>query len=182
MKLNLKLLAGCTAAIAIAACGGPETVDETPAADDPIESEGSLTEDPEVGLDEAPGGDMDMTVSETDADAANETLAALEGNWVSGDDNLSEMSILDGTVTMMYDGEVLSTETLQTVDSCPDAVGDTGDTSDMQLITMTSAEGNETLCYGIIALTEAELQLTSYPRGNTLTYIRMPAVTESDTE
>ncbi|RIJ25878.1 hypothetical protein D1224_01800 [Henriciella barbarensis] len=179
MKLNLKLLAGCTAAIALAACGGPETVDETPAADDPIESEGSLTEDPEIGLDEEPGGDMDMTMSDTNMDAANETLAALEGDWVSGDDNLSKMSILDGTVTMMYDGEVLSTETLQTVDSCPDAPGDT---SDMQLITMTGAESNETLCYGIIALTEAELQLTSYPRGNTLTYIRMPAVTESDME
>ena len=172
MKLNLKLLAGSAAAIALAACGGPETVEETPAPDGPIESEGSLTEDPEVGLDEEPGGDMDMSMSDTDADAGNETLSALEGDWVSGDDNLSEMSILDGTVTMMYDGEVLSTETLQTVDSCPDAPGDT---SSLELITMTSAEGNETLCYGIIALTEAELQLTSYPRGNTLTYVRMPA-------
>lgn len=179
MKLNLKLLAGCTAAIALVACGGPKTVDETPAADDPIESEGSLTEDPEIGFDEEPDGDMDMTMSDTNTDTANETLAALEGDWVSGDDNLSKMSILDGTVTMMYDGEVLSTETLQTVDSCPDA---SGDTSDMQLITMTAAEGNENLCYGVIALTEAELQLTSYPRGNTLTYIRMPAVTESDME
>lgn len=179
MKLNLKLLAGGAAAIALAACGGPETVDETPAADDPIESEGSLTEDPELGMDEAPGGDIDMSMSDADADAGNETLSALEGNWVSGDDNLSEMSILDGTVTMMYDGEVLSTETLQTVDSCPDAVGDT---SDMQLITMTGAESNETLCYGIIALTEAELQLTSYPRGNTLTYIRIPAVTDEDAQ
>ena len=165
MKLNMKLLAGCTAAIALAACGGPETVDETPAADDPIESEGSLTEAPEVGLDEEPGGDMDMTMSDTDTDGANETLAALEGDWVSGDDNLSEMSILDGTVTMMYDGEVAP-----------------GETGDMQLITMTGAESNETLCYGIIALTEAELQLTSYPRGNTITYIRMPAVTEGDME
>ena len=174
MKLNLKLLAGCATAIALVACGGPETVDETPAADDPIESEGSLTEDPEVGMDEAPGGNMDTAMSDTgmDASTSDETLAALEGDWVSGDDDLSEMSIIDGTVTMMYDGEVLSTETIETVDSCPDAPGDT---SGLELITMTSAEGNEPLCYGIIALTEAELQLTSYPRGNTLTYIRMPA-------
>ena len=85
MKLNLKLLAGCATAIALVACGGPETVDETPAADDPIESEGSLTEDPEVGMDEAPGGDMDTSMSDTamDASTGDETLAALEGAVVA---------------------------------------------------------------------------------------------------
>ena len=172
MKFTPIAVATCSAVLLLAACGEPETVEETPAADGAIESEGSLTEDPAIGMDEAPGGDMSADADMSgDTDEDSGTMAALDGDWISGDDDKSEMSIIDGTVTMMYDGEVLSTETIQTVDSCPDVPGDA---SDMQLITMTSAESEESLCYGIITLNDEILELSSYPRGNTLTYARMP--------
>ncbi|WP_018146576.1 hypothetical protein [Henriciella marina] len=181
MKLTPIAVATCSAVLLLAACGETETVEETPPADGPIESEGSLTEDPEIGLNEEPGGEMS---AETDmsgdmAEEENSTLASLEGDWVSGDDDKSEMSIIDGTVTMMYDGEVLSTDTLEVVDSCPDVAGEV---SDMQLITMTSNDTDESLCYGIITLNDERLELSSYPRGNTLTYERMPVGSAIDTE
>lgn len=171
MHLKQIALASASALFLLTACGGTETVEETPDADSEIAAEASLTEDPEIGLDEDPATSADMagetTLAEEDADVPP-LLDRLEGKWVSADDEASQMSILDGTVTMMYDGEVLSTETVAVADSCAEAPGDT---SGLELITMTSAEDG-TLCYGIITLNDERLELTSYPRGNTLTYDR----------
>lgn len=180
MPLKQVALASASALFLLAACGGTETAEETPQADGPIESEASLTEDPEVGLDEAPATGADAmagntTLAEEDP-AVPPLLDEMEGEWVSADDEASGMSILDGTVTMLYDGEVISTETIDVAQSCADAPGDT---SGLDLITMTGTDG-ESLCYGVIALDDDRLELTSYPRGNTLTYTRQ--VTPVDPE
>lgn len=171
MHLKQIALAGASALFLLSACGGSDTVEETPDADSQIASEGSLTDSPDVGLNEDPATEADMmdetTLAEEDADVPP-LLDRLEGKWVSADDEASAMSILDGTATMMYDGEVLSTDTVAVADSCEDAPGDT---SGMDLITITDAE-NGTLCYGILTLNDETLELTSYPRGNTLTYER----------
>ena len=189
MKRTPIAIATCSAALLLAACGGPDTAEETPPADGAIESEGSLTDDPAVGLEEAPGGDMEtssetsgmsdgaVTESGMDMPEGDTTMDDLQGNWISGEDDRSEMSIIDGTVTMMYDDELLSTETLELVDTCEDAPDET---ADMPLLTMTSTDTGEELCYGILELNDDTLELTSYPRGNTLTYSRMPVGSEPD--
>jgi len=138
-----------------------------------MESDAALPEEQDAA------GDMSGTSMTEDAsmndDASTDEVSPLvddlEGDWVSGEDDRSEMSIIDGSVTMIYDGKVLSTETLQSVETCPDVPGDA---ADMELITMTSTDTGEALCYGILSLSEDRLELTSYPKGNTITYTRQP--------
>ena len=179
MKRTHLALATCSAALLLAACGGPETAEQTPEADDPIESEGTLTEDPAVGLDEEPGGNMDASDMSGMSDGPGKGMdmpsegpdGRPSGQLDFKRDEQSEISIIDGTATMMYEDEVLSTEVVELVETCEDAPGET---ADMQLLTMTSTDTDETLCYGILTLNDETMELTSYPRGNTLNYTRMP--------
>ena len=179
-------LASASTLLLAAACGDTEPVETPPPSDTGMTDETGMADDAATTPDTDMADDTGMT-SETGmdsqldgSDTVSPLIDRLEGDWVSGEDDQSEMSILDGTATMMYDGEVLSTETLQAVDSCPDAVGEASD--DMQLITMTSAESGETLCYGVVTLEADTLTLTSYPEGNTLTYTRQTTPVEPDSE
>lgn len=176
------LTLACTSTLLLAAaCSDPETAELPPPGDTTMTEETGMADDaastPETDMADNTGasGETGMASSES----VSPLIDRLEGDWVSGEDDQSEMSILDGTATMMYDGEVLSTETLKAVDSCPDAVGDA---SNMQLITMTASESGEVLCYGILSLDENRLELTSYPAGNTLTYTRQTTPVEPETE
>ncbi|MEQ8559024.1 MAG: hypothetical protein RIB03_11965 [Henriciella sp.] len=173
MNWKQTVLASASTLFLLSACGDSDPAEQTPASEAPMESDAALPEEQDAA------GDMSGTSMTDDAsmndDASTDEVSPLvddlEGDWVSGEDDRSEMSIIDGSVTMMYDGKVLSTETLQSVETCPDVPGDA---ADMELITMTSTDTGETLCYGILSLSEDRLELTSYPKGNTITYTRQP--------
>lgn len=176
MDLKQIALAGASALFLMTACGDDTgTAVETASADSTAATGESQAQDPEFGPDDAGAtspddmADTAMPAEDREIQSDEDLLASLEGDWVSGDDDQAEMSIIDGTATMLYAGEVLSTETLDIVDNCPDAPSDA---SDMQLLTMTSTEAGESLCYAIISLSDERLELSSLPRGNTLTYER----------
>lgn len=168
MDLKQIALASASALFLMTACGDDTgAAVETAPADNIAATGESQAQEPEFGPDDMADAAMPARDSEIQSD--EDLLASLEGDWVSGDDDQAEMSIIDGTATMLYAGEVLSTETLDIVDNCPDAPSDA---SDMQLLTMTSTEAGESLCYAIISLSDERLELSSLPRGNTLTYER----------
>ncbi|MGB3625716.1 MAG: hypothetical protein WA989_07805 [Henriciella sp.] len=182
------VFASVSAILLAAACGDSGTSDDTP-----METAGpSGTADTtyEARVARNPSMDDNGSVATDDTAMAGDPgetdngdaplLDRLEGDWLSGEDDQAEMSIIDGTAAMMYDGEVLTVETLDVVDSCPDAVGEAADSLD--LFTMTSDATGETLCYGVVSLENDRLELTSYPRGNTLTYTRQPMTDVLDTD
>jgi hypothetical protein len=196
MTFKTITVASASAIVLLTACGGDaenETYTDTGPADTRAEmgrDDAGASEKAEQMSDQMGGmsgmDGMDGTRNQSMDNADNpdmtneDMLAALQGDWLSGDDDRAEMSIVDGTVTMMYDGEVLSTDTLELVDSCPD--GAAGPRPDAQLLTMTSTEAAEPLCYAILGLSDNRLELSSLPRGNSLTYTRQPMGATQDAQ
>lgn len=192
MDFRFLAFASASALMLATACGEPDTVETPTSEDTAVSSDNRVADETEDmsgtgtmsgSSDNGTDNMSDETTMDGQSRPANGVpplLDRIEGDWVSGEDDGSEMSIVDGTATMMYDGEVLTTETIEVVETCPDAAGDASD--DMQLITMTADDTGETLCYGIINLSEDRLELTSYPRGNTLTYTRQPMTGMLDEE
>ncbi len=101
--------------------------------------------------------------SSTTADA-NETV--LEGRWRSADDSKSVIVVSGESFISIYDGSVVSEETVEYFATCPDVCMEGLDMACF----MVKGEFDAT-CYAIVSVTENELQYSMLGGpGNTLTY------------
>ena len=103
--------------------------------------------------------------TEDTADAeVNETV--LEGRWRSADDSKSVIVVSGESFISIYDGSVVSEETVEYFAKCPD---ECMESLDMACF-MVKGEFDAT-CYAIVSVTENELQYSMLGGpGNTLTY------------
>jgi len=95
---------------------------------------------------------------------ANETV--LEGRWRSADDSKSVIVVSGESFISIYDGSVVSEDTVEYFEKCPN---ECMEGLDMACF-MVKGEFDAT-CYAIVSVTENELQYSMLGGpGNTLTY------------
>ncbi|HMR44766.1 MAG TPA: hypothetical protein PKC40_13070 [Saprospiraceae bacterium] len=94
------------------------------------------------------------------------------GNWRDVDDAKSIISIAGSRYFSIYDGKLISEETMEFHEKCPESCQSGGDVSGNSCFTTNSTDGST--CYVIVKLSEEELQLTmAGGTGKTLTYRRL---------
>lgn len=105
----------------------------------------------------------DPSLSEDDAKAAQ----SLEGNWISADDEKSEIRIGKGLYTEIYDGEEMGDLPYKYFAKCPASCNPAGETACLRVM------GQDDICYAIVKAGPSSLELSMIGgTGNTLIFKR----------
>ncbi|MBR9806295.1 MAG: hypothetical protein GYB49_03590 [Alphaproteobacteria bacterium] len=154
---GLRLAAACLIALSLlAACG-----QQAPTATNPESAE---TAPPQSQIRQQ---DASAPSEETTPAPGQPELEALAGRWVSDDDPRAGMIITGDQLEMTYNGDILSTDHLDVVETCGAATA----AKNIPLIKTTS-EDDEALCYSVLEASDTKLVLSYLARGNTLSYSR----------
>lgn len=108
----------------------------------------------------------------TVADILGPKLTTLQGNWRSADDPKLLISITMQDYVTIYDGKIVSTQTIEMFEVCPEFCKTGSDVSGMACFVL-KGESDAT-CYGIIQLEGKTLKCTIMGGdGKTLTYTKL---------
>jgi len=104
--------------------------------------------------------------SNGDAETAELDETVLEGRWRSVDDSKSVIVVSGDSFISIYDGSVVSEDTVEYFEACPAVCAENLDMACF----MVKGEFDAT-CYAVVSVTESELRYSLLGgTGNTLTY------------